>query len=461
MCKYRYYRFPRIHNLISNIFIKTLEKDVAYIRENLYLPKDGIHVESMKVALTFECGKKKPIKHYYDLGSHLVVPRNFLHENSVLKRFKVRDMRPKKYKAAGLVSSIVPRNELQTQAMEAIKNKNGVLVLPCGSGKTVVALSEIARRNQPTLVIVNTEQIIKQWSGTEDGIQKFLGTSDIGLIRGTKMDWEHPITLATIQTLAKRRDVIPMKVRRYFGLIVWDEVDEMTTHIYSSTADIFMGDRLGLTATPKREDRTEVIYKYHLGDILFENYEFDLMPHVNFVMYTGTLDPMVYETDWGTVSYGALYTAISKLDQRNRLILKLINKKLKEGRKILVLGERVDQLKEFHNSVKDSGLCVNEVEIEARWDMLKTKKIIFATRHLAKRALNQKDLDTLIVMFPMSKETNVKQSCGRILRECKSKKGPEVFVIDDINIDPMHRTCARMMKVFDTLKMPYANTRIR
>jgi superfamily II DNA or RNA helicase len=427
----------------------------------MYLPKEGLNLAGVKQALTFYHQDNTEFYQYHELYDHLVIPRYFLDHSIIAKKRELVDLRPKKYKKVEIQSNITLRDTMQEASARAIENKSGVLVLPCGTGKTIVALHEISRRSEPTLIIVNTEQIMDQWAGGKDGIKKFLGVARVGKIQAKTFDWEAPIVIATIQTLAKRRNMLTERIRRFFGLVIWDEVDEMATPIYSRTADMFYGDRLGLTATPYRRDGAERIFNYHMGPTLYEDRTFKKIPRVTFVSSPAILIEPEYVNVWDNkVNYGKLYTALSTNESRNEVIITIVDKKLHEGRKILVIGERKAQLRKLRDFFGPiAGLCVHEVEIQERWRMLDECKVIFAIRRLSKRALNQKDLNTLIILYPVTDPEGLRQACGRILRD--DYKEPEVIVLRDTNIPTIVDSVNKMEKIFNSWNFPVAHKNLK
>lgn len=433
--------------MLSDIYLNSLNKDEGYIRESLYLPNSKINSHALSQALTFYNDSGKKIEQFCIKKSHIVVPRYFLNLSELRKRITIHDLKPKRYEKISIKSNIVLRDEIQRDGTDAIRGSSGVLVSPCGSGKTVMALYEVTKRAVPTLIIVNTEQLLDQWKRS---IEEFVSVITIGHIQASTFDWKHPIVLAMLQTLSKRRDTIKENIRRYFGLIIWDEVDEISTPVYSNTADIFYGSRLGLTATPNRKDGNERLFKYHIGNILFENQEFIQKSKISFIPSDLTIPNLAdyYHKYSGRFLYGTLYTDISKDDTRNNLILDLVREKIKEGRKTLVIGERREQLQQFHEEIDGSGICMRGVDIKERVEMLKKCPVIFAIRRLSKRALDQKDLDTLIITIPMTDPGGIRQAIGRILRKHDNKKAPEVYIIEDKNIPPLKSMCNKMRKSF-------------
>jgi DNA excision repair protein ERCC-3 len=142
-----------------------------------------------------------------------------------------------------------------------VRGGSGVIVLPCGAGKTVVGLAAMALLQRSTLVLTTSITAVKQWHRelldktdlTDDQIAEYTGESkDIG-----------PVTLATYQILthrADKKDEFPhFKIfdSRDWGLIIYDEVHLLPAPVFRITAQIQARRRLGLTATLIREDGRE------------------------------------------------------------------------------------------------------------------------------------------------------------------------------------------------------------
>lgn len=138
---------------------------------------------------------------------------------------------------------------------------HGVVVLPCGAGKTIVALTAMTTVQQHTLVLCNNETAVHQW--VRECLDKTtISESDIGVYTG-KTKQIRPITVATYQVLTWRRskdaDYEHMHLFRdhNWGLLVYDEVHLLPAPVFGATAELQGCRRLGLTATLIREDGRE------------------------------------------------------------------------------------------------------------------------------------------------------------------------------------------------------------
>ncbi|MBP1961251.1 DNA repair helicase XPB [Paenibacillus aceris] len=138
---------------------------------------------------------------------------------------------------------------------------SGVLVLPCGAGKTVIGIAAMARCSCATLILTSNVTSVKQWK-REILSKTGLGEDQVGEYNGTSKE-VRPITIATYQILTHRGkkgdDFAHMRLfsEREWGLIIYDEVHLLPAPVFRATADIQATRRLGLTATLIREDGRE------------------------------------------------------------------------------------------------------------------------------------------------------------------------------------------------------------
>jgi DNA excision repair protein ERCC-3 len=158
--------------------------------------------------------------------------------------------------------------DYQAQAVDAFyadgsfRGGSGVIVLPPGSGKTVVGIAVLARLQQSVLVLTTSRTSIEQWR-RELLSRTTLAAAHIVEYRGLGNQLA-PVTLATYQMLTYRRasdDDFPhlgLFQGRNWGLIIYDEVHTLPAPIFRMTASIQALRRLGLTATLVREDGREV-----------------------------------------------------------------------------------------------------------------------------------------------------------------------------------------------------------
>lgn len=159
--------------------------------------------------------------------------------------------------------------QLRDYQMDAVKafeglpgsGGSGVVVLPCGAGKTVIGMAIMERLQCETLILTSNTTSVRQWMD-ELEYKTTLTPSEIGEYSGQKKEVK-PVTVATYQILTHRRskesDFEHMKLfnERKWGLIIYDEVHLLPAPIFRATAEIQATRRLGLTATLVREDGCE------------------------------------------------------------------------------------------------------------------------------------------------------------------------------------------------------------
>ncbi|WP_373229902.1 DNA repair helicase XPB [Cohnella sp.] len=157
--------------------------------------------------------------------------------------------------------------DYQVDAVDALlgdetrEGGSGVVVLPCGAGKTWVGMSAIARLKCETLILTPNGVSVSQWI-SELLENTTLTANEVGEYTGQAKN-VRPITVATYQVLTYRRSKeesyphLQLFVNRDWGLIIYDEVHLLPAPVFRITADIQATRRLGLTATLIREDGRE------------------------------------------------------------------------------------------------------------------------------------------------------------------------------------------------------------
>jgi DNA excision repair protein ERCC-3 len=152
---------------------------------------------------------------------------------------------------------------LRSYQQEAVQSfwagGSGVVVLPCGAGKTLVGAAAMAEAKATTLILVTNTVAGRQWK-RELVARTSLTEEEIGEYSGERKEIR-PVTIATYQVLTTRRGgVFPhldVFGARDWGLIIYDEVHLLPAPIFRFTADLQARRRLGLTATLVREDGRE------------------------------------------------------------------------------------------------------------------------------------------------------------------------------------------------------------
>jgi superfamily II DNA or RNA helicase len=460
------------------------EKDpgTAYISNNLLLPKAGVNLAPVKTALTFTYGEEEirdeitgelimtrpgEMRLWDENQNHIIVPREFIQPSKYAQfRVEFRDIRPKEFPAVELPDNIELRDEDQRRSFQALcANYSGTLNLACGKGKTVLALKLAAHLKVPTIVVVNTTALLEQW---KKEAKKFFGLKKVGVIQGTTADWEgHPIVLAMVHTLSQRRDLWPMKFRRRFGLVLYDEGHHMSAPVFVRSADLFFGRRYSLTATARRIDGLESIYQYHLGPIIHTDLEQELIPRTYFHRLKWEFDlrykPRVSDSN-GDFNLPRIRTYLGDLDWRNRLIGQDIIADFLKGRTILVLSHSVEHVTNLQNELMDwdvpSGVITGATPQESRMKILSDSNPVLGTFQLAREGLDKPTLDTLYVVTPFSSPNDLQQAWGRIQRMYDGKMEPLVRVYEDLAFNQCKTSCRSLRSHLDGMGYPHRNLNI-
>lgn len=241
--------------------------------------------------------------------------------------------------------------DYQRQAAESFYHGgSGVVVLPCGAGKTLVGAAAMALAGATTLILVTNTVSARQWR--EELLKRTTLTEDeIGEYSGARKEIR-PVTIATYQVLTTRRKGVYSHLdlldARDWGLIVYDEVHLLPAPIFRFTADIQARRRLGLTATLVREDGLEEEVFSLIGPKRFDApwKEIESQGYIapaECVEVRVTLpdsDRLTYATAEPEDRYRLAATTALKIP----VIEKLIN--LHPNERVLVIGQYLDQLAE-------------------------------------------------------------------------------------------------------------------
>ena len=139
--------------------------------------------------------------------------------------------------------------------------RRGIIVLPTGTGKTFVALKAMARLSVPTLVVVPTLDLQLQWSRR---IEEGLGFTP-GLLGGGRQE-VRPVTVATYDSAYLHAEELGDR----FGLLIFDEVHHLPAQNYRVIAEFSAAPyRMGLSATPERDDGLDGSYPVLVGNIVY------------------------------------------------------------------------------------------------------------------------------------------------------------------------------------------------
>ena len=313
----------------------------------------------------------------------------------------------------------LPIVDAYLNSVNPIEGGGGIISVPCGYGKTVLALYLATKLKVKTLVVVHKEFLMNQW---KERIEEFLPDARVGRIQGqvTKVE-NKDIVLGMLQSLSmvEYKD----EVFKDFGLVIYDECHhlgaEVSCRALSKTSFKYL---LGLSATPKRADGLTKVFEWYLGPIVYaikkrdaesvdvkviKYYEEDEAYSKNILNYAGKPNSP------------SMINNITAYGPRLDLLVSEIERCLEDKRKILVLSDRRDHLKNIKECLDKlekytSGFYLGGMK---QRDLQETEKadVILGTFTMASEGFDCKyPLNTIFLSSPKS---NIEQAVGRILRQ--------------------------------------------
>ena len=326
----------------------------------------------------------------------------------------------------------------QTEIIETFLNQggNGLICVPCGRGKTFMALAIALRLRKRFLIIVDKEFLANQWKGE---IERYVEGARIGIVQSAKCETDpalYDITICMIQTVCLRDYAVD--AFSGYGFTIFDECHHLGAQHFSGVLrKIQTQHMLGLSATPKRDDGLTKVFEYYLGKPVYEEKvrEPDSTVQVRALWYQNE-DPTYANSpvDWrGELVTARLMTQVVSCELRTALVIQQILDLAKEPkRKILVLSERRGHLEAIEAGLKGlvKGYYVGGMKQADLDKNAETCQILLATYAMASEAMNIKALNAMIMASPRKK---VEQSTGRILRVAADKRELFPLIIDVID----------------------------
>ena len=355
----------------------------------------------------------------YDRESELyTIPSNAYHKLDIQNYSDQRNFKEAEtdFKFSG---TLRPEQQKVSDAFFKRKGRvtSGLFQAPCGWGKTYVGCNIIARANLPTLIMVHTKLLFKQW---QEELQKQLPGIPIGTVGDGEFNLQE-ITVGIYKSIYNNLTLLHNK----FSMVMVDEAHLCPAELFSTALNnINCKIKIAVTATPKRKDGKHIVlddyftpYKIFAQDL--SKKDSPLVELVQTDIPFNVLDP---KRDWSR--------QLNKLTERNEyvnLISEVATQDISNGRCPLILSERVNMLKNLQKLIKGSVLLIGETKEEDRKDILKnagTKyKAILSTK-IFDEGISCHRLDTLYLTCPSNNPIKLEQRIGRILREHPNKKHP-------------------------------------
>ena len=332
----------------------------------------------------------------------------------------------------------------------------GTLNSATGSGKTIMALYMVARRRQPTLIVVHTKDLAAQWT---QRIESFLGidAENVGLIGGGKKSAGETITIALVQSLYKCVEEVAQQI----GFLIVDECHRCPSRTFTEAVTGFDSNyMLGLSATPWRRDKLSKLIFWHLGDV---HHEVDKKQLIE----TGDVLPaevIVRETDFKPYydpvnEYSKMLSELTADTDRNVLIVgDVAQETLNNAGICLVLSDRKAHCENLRALLKfrfkvEADLLTGDLSMDERQTVIERlnqhkAKVVIATGQLIGEGFDCRDLSTLFLATPIRFSGRVLQYLGRVLRPAPGKDVARVYDYVDVRVDTLNKAAMARQKVY-------------
>ena len=345
-------------------------------------------------------------------------------------------------------STKFPPHDFQNEIIESFieKNANGLICVPCGYGKTFMALNISVRLKRRFLIIVDKEFLMNQWKSE---IENFIIGARVGILQANKIQMEaekYDVTICMIQTICRRE--FPDGFFDQYGFTIFDECHHLgAAYFCKALLKIQTKYMLGLSATPDREDGLTCVFEYYLGEPVYKNTKRapDKEAVVKAVWFDSE-DPIYKDipVNWrGETVSAKLLNQVAEFEARNKKIMELIDEYAKDpNRFILILSDRISQLEWFEKALNEwttkyvHGYYIGGMK-QSKLDANADKcQILLATYQMASEAFSVKKLNTVILATPRK---NVEQSTGRIFRQRIDERKVAPHIIDIIDSHECHK----------------------
>jgi DNA excision repair protein ERCC-3 len=314
---------------------------------------------------------------------------------------------------------------------------SGVVVLPCGAGKTLVGAAAMAQAKATTLILVTNTVAARQWK--DELVRRTSLTEDeIGEYSGTKKEIR-PVTIATYQVMTTRRKGVYAHLELFdakdWGLIIYDEVHLLPAPIFRMTADLQARRRIGLTATLIREDGREGDVFSLIGPKRYDAPWKDIEAQ-GYIAPADCVEVRVTLPDaerfvYATAEPDERYRLASCTGVKTRLVEELVKKH--QGEPTLVIGQYIDQLDEI-------GERLSAPVIKGETPVKERERLFNAFRHgeldllvVSKVANFSVDLPSASVAIQVSGSFGSRQEeaqrLGRLLRPKEDKRSARFYAI--------------------------------
>lgn len=321
---------------------------------------------------------------------------------------------------------------------------------------TATALEFARRLGRRTLILVHKDFFLKQW---KKRIEYFMPDAKVGIVKQKKCEFEDKdFVIAMLHSLARDDGgKYPEELYRAFGLVISDECHRVSASTWSGIIPRFNAAwRLGLSATPRRKDGAQDVFFNNISKITYSAKTQARVPDLRVLRTHSRLKPISrgkYQVSVNNLNSAQILTQLGGDQFRAKDIVDDLVLAVKNGRKVMVVSERIAHLKMMSdmltNSLFDMDLpFVPRVDFyTGEWftgevwetttkghrrgdpkmakrteddlEKAESANVIFATKQMVEEGLDIEALDVVVLALPMS---DVEQTVGRVQRWCFAEK---------------------------------------
>lgn len=314
----------------------------------------------------------------------------------------------------------------------------GILQLPPGSGKTVMALYIICQLKVQTMIIVHKDFLLNQW---KERIEQYVPEAKVGLLRQKSVETKgYDITIASLQSLSMKD--YDSGTFDDFGLVVIDECHHIAAQVFSKALmKVNFKYALGLSATVQRKDGLSKVFKWFIGDIVYKVAKKNSVKcEVDIAIFEDDSPAYLQEHHLfnGKINMARMINNIASFAPRVEFVVDKLFEILEEApsRSVIMLSDRRQHLEDIRSSItlrdaslgKDTGMYVGGMKHEDL-ENSKEKRVILGTYNMVSEGFDLPRLDTL---FLLTSKSDVTQSVGRVQRKHEYTEEDNIPLVVDI-----------------------------
>lgn len=323
------------------------------------------------------------------------------------------------------------QGEVISAATDLLKDTLGCRIeAKTGYGKTATCLQIASNFNTPTLVVVDKEDLAKQW---EKEFHTFFKGS-VGLVQGDNLDYDHPFTVAMAQTLYSRSETLPKKFWKAFGMVIVDEGHTFSAKSFYTTINQFHARyRLSCSATWRRKDELDPLWDLSISDQVVQGIRTDTLKRryqvtdLRFGFKKGH-----FLNHWnGQPDFNKILAALAECQEYNEWLIESAQELLEVREQVMIVCKRKQQIEILSSMLQPDeygiycGTHLGKKVTEKQLKGAVKKPIILATLKKVEKGSDIPSLDTMIIASPISDQ---EQLIGRTTRIKEGKT--DCLVID-------------------------------